>query len=94
MIKMLQKRNITFNTDINNLYGIFECIEYLGRQSKYILNMQSAYEFYNYSWRMPLWSNQVMDFWEVVELKHKINKKLYSDTLYENNWGGAWKDIQ
>ena len=79
--------------DVNELHGLFECLEYLGRQSKYIVNMQRSYEFCNYSWRMPLWSDQMLDFWEGVPRCYKINQNLYKNVVKENNWGGVWHDI-
>jgi asparagine synthase (glutamine-hydrolysing) len=79
--------------DVEHVHGIFECAEYLGRQSKYIVNMQRVYEFYGYDWRMPLWSESVLDFWETVPRTNKIGQRLYKDTLIENNWGGVWEDI-
>ena len=55
--------------------------------------MQRSYEFYDYSWRMPLWSNQMLDFWEKVPRKYKIEQNLYKEVLNENNWGGVWDKI-
>jgi len=79
--------------NIETLHGVFECLEYLGRQSKYIVNMQRSYDFYDYSWRMPLWSNTMLDFWEGVPRVDKIDQNLYKSVLGENNWGGVWHDI-
>jgi asparagine synthase (glutamine-hydrolysing) len=93
IISILTDRSFVIKDNVENLHGFFECMEYFGRQSKYIVNMQRSYEFYGYNWRMPLWSNQMMDFWESVELKYKADKNLYLKTLFENNWGGVWKDI-
>jgi hypothetical protein len=42
---------------------------------------------------MPLWSNQMLDFWEGVPRVYKINQNLYKDVLKENNWGGVWHHI-
>ena len=81
------------NVDINNIkttHGVLECMEYLGRQSKYIMSMQRVYEFYGFDWRLPFWSNQMLDFWESVPVDYKYNSNLYKSTLVENNWGGVW----
>ncbi|MBT5400309.1 hypothetical protein HOL24_07195 [bacterium] len=90
---LLESRGIDRLVDNEQLYGVFESMEFLGRQSKYIVNMQRAYEFYGYSWHMPLWSESMLDFWECVPQEYKVNQRLYKDTLYENNWGGVWSDI-
>jgi asparagine synthase (glutamine-hydrolysing) len=79
--------------DVEHMHGLFECAEYLGRQSKYIIGMQRAYEFHGYGWRMPLWSESVLKFWESVPRSYKIGQYLYKKTLVENNWGGAWQGM-
>jgi asparagine synthase (glutamine-hydrolysing) len=84
-----QRCNVEINS-IKATHGVFECIEYLGRQSKYIMGMQRVYEFYGYDWRLPFWSNQMLDYWESVPVDYKYNSNLYKSMLVENNWGGVW----
>ena len=93
LLASVNEMNIKIPIDMDELHGIFESLEYFGRQSKYIVNMQRSYEFYGYSWRMPLWSNQMLEFWETVPRKYKINQNLYNEVLQENNWGNVWNDI-
>jgi len=88
------KERITLSSfDQSNAHSVYELSEYLGRQSKYIVNMQRSYEFYEYHWMMPLWSNQMLEFWATVPHPQKINQLLYKKTLCENDWGGVWKEI-
>ncbi len=87
------QRGVVDIKNVEQIHGLFECLEYLGRQSKYIINMQRSYEYHGFSWRMPLWSNQMLDFWEGVPRVYKINQNLYKDVLKENNWGGVWHHI-
>jgi len=74
-------------------YAIFESMECIGRQSRLVANQQRAYEFIGHEWRLPLWSEGFLDFWEKVDPKYKIDQKLYNDVLIDNNWGGVWKNI-
>jgi len=74
-------------------YAVFESMECIGRQSRLVTNQQRAYEFIEHEWRLPLWSENFLDFWEKVEPKYKLNQKLYNDVLIENNWGGVWKNV-
>ncbi len=90
---LLLQREVPDIQDLNKLHGLFECLEYLGRQSKYIINMQRSYDFYGYSWRVPLWSDQMLGFWEGVPRNYKLNQNLYKGVLKENNWGGVWDNV-
>ena len=80
------------NSNIDD-YALIEATEYYGRQSRYVINQQRAYDFFGYDWRIPLWDGEVLDFWKGVPLKYKVNQKLYKEVLIDNNWGGVWNDI-
>ena len=84
------KKNIK-DTDIYFMaHGMAEFLEYQNRQTKYVINAQRIYEFYNLKWQLPLWDKSFIKFWSDVPLKYKINQKLYKDTLIELNMGGVW----
>jgi hypothetical protein len=72
---------------------MMESMEYAGRQSRLVMNQQRAYDFIGHEWRLPLWSEDFLDFWEKVPPQYKVEQALYRDVLVENNWGGVWKDI-
>ncbi|MCE5286194.1 MAG: 7-cyano-7-deazaguanine synthase [Pelosinus sp.] len=55
----------------------FECYEWQQRQAKFICNSVRVYEFWNYQWTMPLWDNQIMDFWSRVPVSGKVGRQLY-----------------
>jgi len=55
----------------------FECWEWHERQAKFIVNSCRVYEFWGYDWRIPLWGNEMMDFWARVPLMLRVRKKLY-----------------
>jgi asparagine synthase (glutamine-hydrolysing) len=90
---LLLQRETPDIQNVEQIHGFFECLEYLGRQSKYIVNMQRSYDYHGFSWRIPLWSDQMLGFWEGVPRVYKINQNLYKDVLRENNWGGVWRDL-
>lgn len=93
LFKLARARNI-FNKDQELYdYAIFECIELIGRQSRFVLNQQRSYEFIGHEWRLPLWDAELLNFWEGVPVEYKVKQKLYKDMLLENNWGGVWKSI-
>jgi asparagine synthase (glutamine-hydrolysing) len=90
----LSSRIIEFSNFEERHYAIMEHAEFVGRQSKYIMGQQRTYEYFGYEWRMPLWSDEMLNFWESVPYKYKIDQYLYLETLYKNNWGGVWLDIK
>ena len=74
-------------------YAVFEHLEYMNRQSKYVVNGQRVYEYFGYEWRLPLWDKEYIDFWEKINIENKLNQNLYKDTLINDNWGNVWKNI-
>ena len=75
-------------------YAMMECSEFIGRQSKMVMGQQRTYEYFGYEWRLPLWSDDMLTFWESVPYKYKIDQNLYTKVLYENNWGNVWHYIK
>jgi len=71
-------------------FGLYEFSEFKNRQTKYVITVQRIYEFFGYDWRLPLWDNQYLDFWIEVSLKHKVNRKLFVETMKRQNWGNVW----
>ncbi|MGR8932920.1 MAG: asparagine synthase-related protein [Gammaproteobacteria bacterium] len=78
------------NIAADNMHGLYEYMEFQTRQTKYIIPNQRIYEFYGYDWRLPLWSDDYLRFWEKVPQRFKRGQKLYKDMLRENNWGNVW----
>ena len=83
---------LSSNNDPNiPLWSIYECLEWQSRQTNFILTIQRIYEFFGYSWRLPLWDKDYLDFWETVPQEYKYNQSLYRKVLYSDNWGGVWR---
>ena len=74
-------------------HGLFEYAEFQDRQCKYVVTGQRIYEFLGHDWRLPLWDNAYLRFWESVPLEEKINQRLYARVLDKENWGGVWHGI-
>ena len=74
-------------------FAIWERLEFLNRQSKYVISGQRIYDFLGLDWELPLWQDDYIDFWSKVPLSLKSNQTLYRDMLLEQNWGGVWADI-
>ena len=74
-------------------YKIYEYVEFLNRQSNYVIQGQRVYDFLNIKWELPLWHDSYLEFWNRVPYKFKLNQELYKDTLLKNNWGNVWQNI-
>ena len=90
---LINDRKIPNLKNNNESPFLIEALEYLGRQSMYVVNQQDAYDYNHYDWRLPLWSDSFLTFWETVPYEYKFNQNLYTKVLHKNNWGGVWNDI-
>jgi len=67
-------------------YAMMEYIECIGRQSKIVIGQQRTYEYFGYEWRLPFWSDEMLNFWESIPYEYKIDQCLYLEILRKNNW--------
>jgi len=74
-------------------HGLYEYAEFQDRQCRYVVTGQRIYEFLGHDWRLPLWDNAYLRFWEGVPLAEKSGQNLYARTLRKANWGGVWESI-
>jgi len=73
--------------------GLFEHLEFIDRQSKYVIAGQRGYEFHGLRWSLPLWDDPYLDFWARVPRSARRRQDLYRRTLARMDWGGVWLDI-
>ncbi len=78
--------------DPESCFALYEFSEFQNRQCKYVVAGQRAYEFFGYDWRLPLWDNDYLEFWERVPLDAKVDRNLFRAMLEKENWGGVWRD--
>jgi asparagine synthase (glutamine-hydrolysing) len=71
-------------------FGLYEFSEFKNRQTKYVITVQRVYEFFGYQWRLPLWDKEYLDYWENIQITHKINRNLFVEVMYDLDWGGVW----
>jgi asparagine synthase (glutamine-hydrolysing) len=75
-----------------DLARMYEYWEWQERQAKLIINSVRAYEFFGYSWRIPLWDFDIMGFWGRVPLSLKMDKYLYRRYLSSHDPTGLFGD--
>ena len=74
-------------------HGLYEYAEFQDRQCKYVVTGQRIYEFLGHEWRLPLWDNSYLAFWQGVPLRDKAGQALYKGMLMAADWGGVWRGI-
>ena len=77
----------------DELHKIYEYVEFVNRQSNYVIQGQRVYDFYDINWELPLWHDKYLDFWNKVPYEFKLDQNLYKYMLIENNWGNVWNTI-
>ena len=56
--------------------------------------MLKAHEWFGYEWRLPLWSDELIEFWIKVPWESKIKQNLLIKYFEKYNPGGVFKDIK
>jgi len=59
----------------------YEYFEWQERQCKFVINGQRVYEWFGYEWKLPLWDDRLMFFWESVPWEMKAKQKLFKKYL-------------
>lgn len=54
-----------------------ELFNWQERQSKYIVNAVRTYEYLGLDWRIPLWDNELMEYWQNKSLQHRLGRNYY-----------------
>lgn len=75
--KLLRSLQIESVLNSEQAASIFEYWEWQERQSKFVTNCIKSFELKGYEWRMPLWDNEIMNFWSKVPVKLRFKRKLF-----------------
>ncbi len=68
-------------------HGLYEYAEFQDRQCKYVVTGQRIYEFLGHEWRLPLWDNAYLRFWEGVPLAEKARPAALRTRVTEDELG-------
>ena len=49
-----------------------------------VVNSVREYEHFGYEWRLPLWDNELTDFWYQVSHANRVNSRMYNDFLQQS----------
>lgn len=62
-------------------YSIDENFNMKERQAKFIINSVRTYEFFGFEYLIPLWDNELVEFFRVLPLEYKVQICLYNDVM-------------
>lgn len=88
--KLLQRIRECIKVNINNIKDVEEYISLNEsfftehKVAKFVVNSLRVYEYYGYEWRMPLWDNDLMEYWYKIPYQLRISGKLYNDFLFDS----------
>ena len=55
----------------------------INRWSKFVVNALRGYDYFGLEWRIPLWDNELMEFWYRVSYAHRGHPTWYDEYLME-----------
>lgn len=79
--------------DASTCASAIEYFNFKERQAKIIVNTVRYFEYFGYEWRLPLWDNELMDFYTKVPLSERIDQKLYLQYVNKILFAGPYKKM-
>lgn len=55
--------------------------------AKFVVNSLRTYEWFGYEWRLPLWDNELIEWWYRIPLRLRIRSTFYHRFLFERLFG-------
>ncbi len=68
----------------------YEAWEWQERQAKFVVNGQRVYEWFGFDWRLPLWDDRLMNFWQDMPWEKKIQQNFQKQYLNQTNLFGVF----
>ncbi len=81
ILKNFKKNKISKNIKMNEYFW-----EWKERQSKYVVNQQRTYEYFGYTWYLPLWEKEITNFFTSIPSSLLVNQKFYKYYLEKYNY--------
>ena len=88
LMERVKKMLVTTATDRNIAAKCYEQWEWAGRQAKFIINSVRVYDFFKKDWLLPLWDNELVDFFMKLGVGEKYQKRIYINTLLTKVYSG------
>ncbi len=69
--------------DIQEFCSVLENWFIRHKVARFVVNAVRVYEWYGHEWRLPLWDNELIEWWYRIPLCHRVNSRLYHRFLFE-----------
>jgi len=79
--------------DSESCANAIELFDFSERQAKFIVNSVRVYEFFGYSWGIPLWDNELIEFFKKIPLKYRVGSCLYKKYTVEKLFVNSLHDL-
>jgi len=94
LLDRIKRSFFTYPRDRNSAVKCYEQWEWAGRQAKFIINSVRVYDFFRKDWALPLWDNDLMDFFIKLGPSEKYQKRIYINTLCRKVFCGRLSKLQ
>ena len=94
LLDRIKRSFITSPKDRGSAVKCYEQWEWAGRQAKFIINSVRVYDFFRKDWALPLWDNDLMDFFMKLGPSEKYRKRTYVNTLCRKVFCGKLSKLQ
>ncbi len=84
-IKEIESEKLNYLKKENKyFYSVDDNFNLKERQSKFIVNANRVYEFYDYQHLIPLWDKELISFFKTLPLEYKVKSYFYEKVIIDN----------
>ncbi len=82
--EIMREEGFNDKAEVNDFISINEAFFTNHKVSKFILNALDNFSVLNLKWVLPLWDNELVEYWYKISYEKRISGVLYNEYLMEN----------